>query len=112
MIPGPGNVWRNWAGWVCFYLRSIEGSGADLMDLVVLMEEMGRNILPGPFFSTVALAALPIMDFGSKDQQAEHLPRIASGETIWTLAINEDPADSGFCEDPDIGPAGGRGIRA
>jgi len=67
-----------------------------LMDLVVLMEEMGRNILPGPFFSTVALAALPIMDYGSKDQQAGQLPRIASGETVWTLAINEDPADSGF----------------
>jgi alkylation response protein AidB-like acyl-CoA dehydrogenase len=57
---------------------------------------MGRNILPGPFFSTVALAALPIMDFGSKDQQARYLPRIASGETVWTLAINEDLADSGF----------------
>jgi len=39
------------------------GSGAGFMDLLILMEEMGRNILPGPFFATVALAALPIMDF-------------------------------------------------
>jgi alkylation response protein AidB-like acyl-CoA dehydrogenase len=84
-------------GWMGLLLPAeYEGSGADLMDLVVLMEEMGRNILPGPFFSTVALAALPIMDYGSKDQQAAHLPGIISGATIWTMAINEDPADSGF----------------
>jgi len=94
----PG-TWKRMAelGWMGLLLpEEYEGSSADLMDLVVLMEEMGRNILPGPFFSTVALAALPIMDYGSKDQQAGHLPRIASGETIWALAINEDPADSGF----------------
>jgi len=94
----PG-TWKRMAelGWMGLLLpEGYEGSGADLMDLVVLMEEMGRNILPGPFFSTVALAALPIMDFGSKDQQARYLPRIASGETVWTLAINEDLSDSGF----------------
>ena len=110
----PG-TWKRMAelGWMGLLLPvEYEGSGADLMDLVVLMEEMGRNILPGPFFSTVALAALPIMDYGSKDQQAAHLPGIVSGETIWTMAINEDPADSGFSQYPDVGPAGGRVIRA
>jgi len=94
----PG-TWKRMAelGWMGLLLpEEYEGSGANFMDLVVLMEEMGRNILPGPFFSTVALAALPIMDFGSKVQQAEQLPRIAGGEAIWTLAINEDPSDCGF----------------
>jgi len=73
-----------------------DGSGADFMDLAVLMEEMGRNILPGPFYSTVALAALPIMDYGSEDQQAGYLPAIAGGQTIWTLAVDEDPADCDY----------------
>ena len=94
----PG-TWKHMAelGWMGLLLPAeYEGSNADLMDLVVLMEEMGRNILPGPFFSTVALAALPIMAFGSKNQQAEQLPRIARGETIWTLATNEDPSDCEF----------------
>ena len=94
----PG-TWKRMAelGWMGLHLpEEYHGSSADLMDLVVLMEEMGRNILPGPFFSTVVLAALPIMDFGSKAQQARHLPRIASGETIWTLAVNEEPSDSHF----------------
>jgi len=94
----PG-AWKRMAelGWMGLLLPAeYEGSGADLMDMVILMEEMGRNILPGPFFCTVALAALPIMDYGSKDQQARYLPRIAGGETVWTLAIKEDPADCGF----------------
>jgi len=92
-------TWKRMAelGWMGLLLpEEYEGSGAGFIDLVILMEEMGRNILPGPFFSTVALAALPIMDCGSKDQQAVHLPLIARGETIWTLAISEDPADRGF----------------
>jgi alkylation response protein AidB-like acyl-CoA dehydrogenase len=94
----PG-TWKRMAelGWMGLVLpEEYEGSGAGLMDLVVLMEEMGRNILPGPFFPTVALAALPIMDYGSKEQKARYLPGIARGEKIWTLAMNENPADCAF----------------
>jgi len=93
----PG-TWKRMAelGWMGLHLpEEYQGSGAGLGDMVILMEEMGRNILPGPFFSTVALAALPIMDFGSGDQQARYLPGIASGETVWTLAINEELSGSG-----------------
>jgi len=104
-------TWKRMAelGWMGLLLpEEYEGSGAGFMDLVILMEEMGRNILPGPFFSTVALAALPIMDFGSKEQQADHLPRIARGETVWTLAISEDPADCEFSKiRTSARPAGG-----
>ncbi|MBN1691271.1 MAG: acyl-CoA/acyl-ACP dehydrogenase [Dehalococcoidia bacterium] len=93
------DTWKRMAelGWQGLLLPAeYDGSGADFMDLVVLMEEMGRNILPGPFFSTVALAALPIMDFASREQQAGYLSAIARGETVWTLAVDEDPADSDY----------------
>jgi alkylation response protein AidB-like acyl-CoA dehydrogenase len=60
------------------------------MDLVVLVEEMGRNILPGPFFSTVALCALPLLEYGSAKQKTEFLPPMARGESIWTLALAEE----------------------
>ena len=89
-------TWRNMAdlGWMGLVLPDQYGGGnADFMDLVVLFEEIGRNILPGPFFSTIALGALPLMDFASTDQKAKYLPAIASGEQIWTLAINEMPPD-------------------
>lgn len=92
-------TWKRMAelGWQGLLLPAeYDGSGADFMDLAILMEEMGRNILPGPFFSTVALTALPIMDYGGKDQQARYLPGIAGGETVWTLALDEDPSDNDY----------------
>ncbi|MDD5399200.1 MAG: acyl-CoA/acyl-ACP dehydrogenase [Dehalococcoidia bacterium] len=96
----PG-TWKRMAelGWQGLLLPTeYDGSGADFIDLVVLMEEMGRNILPGPFYSTVALAALPIMDYGSREQQARYLPGISGGETVWTLAVDEDPADCDYSQ--------------
>jgi alkylation response protein AidB-like acyl-CoA dehydrogenase len=65
------------------------GMGADFLDLVVLMEEMGKNILPGPFFSTVGLCAIPLMRFGRESQKAGYLPLIADGSNIWSLAVVE-----------------------
>ena len=43
------------------------GSGADFTDLVVLLEEMGQALLPGPFLSTVVLGGLPILEIGSEE---------------------------------------------
>lgn len=63
------------------------------MDLVILMEEIGRNILPSPYFATVVLAALPVLEYGSEEQKSMYLPPIAAGEKIWTLSVEE--ADAG-----------------
>jgi alkylation response protein AidB-like acyl-CoA dehydrogenase len=85
-------LWNRMAGlgWQGLTLpEEYGGSNADFMDLVVLMEEMGRNILPGPFFSTIALAAFPLLEFGSESQKARYLPPIVNGEKIWTLAVDE-----------------------
>ena len=43
-----------WLGLV--FPEEYGGTNSEFMDLVVLVEELGRNILPGPFFSTVVLA--------------------------------------------------------
>ena len=64
----------------------------EFMDLVVLVEEIGRNILPGPFFSTVILCSDPILRYGTEEQKKEYLPKIASGNMILALALNEDSA--------------------
>jgi len=85
-------MWRAMAGmgWMGLVLpEEYGGAGAEFMDLVVLMEEMGRNISPGPFFCTVALCALPILEHGSDAQKAEHLPPIAAGEKVWSFAVTE-----------------------
>ncbi len=63
----------------------IEGS---FMDIVALIEEIGRACLPGPLFSSL-IGTLAIAQLGSDDQKKELLPKIATGETIVTLAVNE-----------------------
>ena len=68
------------------------GAGFDFLDLCVLLEEFGRALVPGPFMSTVLGGAVPIMAIGSDEQKAEFLPRIASGDVIFTLALTEPSA--------------------
>jgi alkylation response protein AidB-like acyl-CoA dehydrogenase len=68
------------------------GGGGTFLDLAVLLEEMGRACLPGPFFSTVVLGGLTILDVGSEEQKQEFLPQIATGERIMTLALTEPSA--------------------
>jgi len=65
------------------------GQGFSFVELVVVLEEMGRALLCAPFFSTVCLAANAILNAGTEEQRAALLPGIASGETIATLAFTE-----------------------
>jgi alkylation response protein AidB-like acyl-CoA dehydrogenase len=65
------------------------GSEMKFIDLALLQEEMGRACMPGPFFATVFLGAMTILDAGSDKQKETYLPGIASGKTIMTMAINE-----------------------
>jgi len=85
-------MWHSMAelGWMgLIFPEEYGGMGASFMDLVILMEEMGKNILPGPFFSTIALCALPLLEYGSSKQKTKFLPQIAKGEAIWTFALAE-----------------------
>jgi len=66
------------------------GSGYTYVELIVVLEEMGRALLTAPYFSTVALAANAILHSGDDAAKKELLPGIASGDTIATLAMTED----------------------
>jgi alkylation response protein AidB-like acyl-CoA dehydrogenase len=68
------------------------GAGFDFLDLCVLLEEFGRALVPGPYMSTVLGGAVPLLEAGSDDQKSEFLPRIASGDLIFTLALTEPSA--------------------
>lgn len=76
------------------------GAGMDQMDLTMVLEEMGRAVLPGPFFSTVLLAAEAIMEAGNDSQKEHYLPGIAAGEIRGTLALHEPDggADLGYIQ--------------
>ncbi len=88
-------LWQEMAelGWMgLVFPEEYGGGGMSFLDLAVLLEEIGRACLPGPFFSTVVLGGLPILNDGSEAQKKEHLPKIASGKTILTLALTEASA--------------------
>jgi alkylation response protein AidB-like acyl-CoA dehydrogenase len=79
-----------WLGLV--YPEAHGGAGLGLVDLTVVLEEMGRAVMPGPFFSTVLLGGLAIREAGSPEQQAAWLPRLTAGEVRATLALLEESA--------------------
>jgi len=65
------------------------GQGGTFLDMTVVVEEAGKALLPGPFF-TAALIGVPLaLEGGSDAQKKEILPRMAKGEFIGTLALAE-----------------------
>src|SRR5215468_8336076 len=92
------DLWRKLAeqGWLGLIVpEEFGGMGLGIVDLVVLMEEMGRAVVPGPFFSTVLLGGLAILEAGSEAQKKAWLPRLTSGEARAALAWMEPSADLG-----------------
>lgn len=88
-------LWKQMAdlGWLGLpFPQESGGGGLSFLDLVVLLEEMGRACFPGPFLSTVVLGGLPILEWGTQEQKQYFLPKICAGEVILTLAFTEPSA--------------------
>ena len=88
-------LWRQivglgWTGLV--FPEQYGGTGGDFLDLAVLLEEMGRSLVPSPFFSTVVLGGLTVLDAGTDAQKQDILPRICSGDLTMTMALTEPSA--------------------
>ncbi len=85
------SLWNKMAdlGWLALRVpEQYGGLGLGFVDLGILLEEMGRFALAGPFVPTV-LAAESIMEAGSEKQKQDWLPKIANGEIRATLALWE-----------------------
>ena len=85
------DLWQKMAdlGWMGLpFPEQCAGWGGSFLDLAVLMEEMGRACLPGPFLASVVLAGLTILEAGSDAQKEQYLTAIAKGD-IFTLALTE-----------------------
>jgi len=87
---------QGWLGLI--FPEAYDGMGLGFVDLTVLMEEMGRAVVPGPYVSTVLLGGLAILEAGNEAQKKEWLPKIASGSKRATLGWMEPSAV--------LGPAG------
>jgi alkylation response protein AidB-like acyl-CoA dehydrogenase len=65
------------------------GSGLGCVEAGVVMEEIGRTLMPSPFLATAVLAASALTRGGSDAQKAAHLPKIADGSLLAALAVDE-----------------------
>ncbi|MBE0430621.1 MAG: acyl-CoA/acyl-ACP dehydrogenase [Dehalococcoidia bacterium] len=84
-------VWKKMAelGWMGLIIpEEYDGIGYSFQDLAVLLEETGRNILPGPLIPTLT-GTFAILEAGTEEQKKELLPRVAQGELILTTALLE-----------------------
>ena len=80
------------AGWLGILVpEDLGGAGLSLLDAVVLLGEMGRAVVPGPFLASSVAATLALRHAGSRAQQKAWLPRMAKGEAVATLALEEGP---------------------
>src|SRR6195256_1852997 len=65
------------------------GSGLGCVEAGVVMEEIGRTLMPSPFLSTGVLAAFALSRGGSAAQKSEYLPKISAGSLLAAFAIDE-----------------------
>ncbi|MGZ4801512.1 MAG: acyl-CoA dehydrogenase family protein [Acidimicrobiia bacterium] len=74
--------------------EDIGGLGYGFLELCLILQEQGRTVAPLPLLHTLVSVALPIAEFGTKEQR-EELRGVVSGDTILTSALNElgTPAD-------------------
>ncbi|MCC6765145.1 MAG: acyl-CoA dehydrogenase family protein [Deltaproteobacteria bacterium] len=86
------DLWREMAalGWLGITVpEEFGGAGLGWTDQMVVLEEMGRGLMPEPFTSTVLLGATALLLGGSAAQKEEHLPAIAGGARLVAVAYQE-----------------------
>ena len=89
------NLWRKLAeqGYTgIIFAEEYGGVGLGKVELILLMEEAGRALLPGPFFSTVVLSGSIIDAVATAEQKKKYLAPICRGEARATVAILESSA--------------------
>jgi alkylation response protein AidB-like acyl-CoA dehydrogenase len=93
-------------GWLGLpFAEEYGGAGLGLVELCLVLEELGRAAYPGPYFASVALGGLGLMLGGSAAQKERWLPAIASGQARLSAALVEesldwDPAATGATASP------------
>ena len=84
------SLWGEMAklGWLGLpFAEEQGGAGLGLVELALVLEEMGRAAYPGPYFASVVLAGLGLQAGGSAAQKEKWLPAIASGQARGTAAL-------------------------
>jgi alkylation response protein AidB-like acyl-CoA dehydrogenase len=87
-------LWKEMAelGWTGLVVPEEHGgAGLGWVEMSVLLEEMGRVVTPGPFLASAVMATAVIEELAGDEDKEELLAALASGESIATLAVFEQP---------------------
>src|SRR5260370_35253954 len=99
-------------GWTALGIPEQYGGVGSFLDLIVVLEEAGRALLPGPFFATMGLAVPALIEAGTVAQKKAVLGAIPSGGARATLAFTEPSArwdETGAAPPATPSAGGGRG---
>lgn len=78
------------AGWLgCIIPEEYGGMGLGYVDLVCILEELGRGLMPEPLVTSAVLGANPILLGGTEEQKQDLLPKVVSGELKLTVGAYE-----------------------
>jgi alkylation response protein AidB-like acyl-CoA dehydrogenase len=85
-------LWRELAdlGWTGMELpEEYGGAGQGFLEVALVLEAMGRALLPSPFLASAVVAGPLLLELGSEAQRDQRLPRLAAGEAVASLAVAE-----------------------
>lgn len=88
----PPDLWQEMAGlgWMGIpFPEEYGGLGMGFLELSMVLQEMGRVALPGPYFASVVSAGLTLLLGANEEQKRRWLPQLAGGSTRGTLALYE-----------------------
>lgn len=106
------DLWKDLVGlgWLGLHLPEAHGgSGYTLEELVIVVEQLGRVVAPGPFVPTVIASAL-IASAGDDDLQSARLPGLADGSTIAAVGLTGSVTVSGGTASGQASPVLGGGL--
>ena len=79
---------QGWTGMI--FAEQYGGFGMGMVEMAATLEEMGRALLPGPFFSTVLMAGVLVESAGNENQKGKYLGAISRGEAKAAVAFLEE----------------------
>ena len=92
----PDDLWRRISslGWPGLLIpEEWGGTNGTVLDVVLLIEEMGRACFPSPYIQSAVVATSLLLAVSSREQQRQLLPAMVRGERLCTLALTEESAD-------------------
>jgi len=90
-------LWKKMSklGWMGLtILEEYGGEGGSFLDVMILLEEMGYNLCPSPYFTNTILSVIFLLTHGDERQKKKFLPSIASGKKIFSFAFLEEDFDN------------------